>query len=80
MSPAPASLHGWRLEIELQDRGKRRTVSLDFDDRAALEPQLIQFRYREVRPVGRLLEFTNEAGVRLAIVAAAYVGHSITEL
>jgi hypothetical protein len=79
MSSAPNPARGWRLEIELQDRSQRRTVTLDFDDRAALEPQLTQFKYLEARPFGRLLEFTNESGERLAVVAAAYVRHSVAE-
>lgn len=78
-SPSEAAC-GWRLEIELEDSGRRRIVELDFRQRSALEPQLEQLKSREKRPYGRLLEFKNEAGETLAVVAAAYVRHTITEL
>jgi len=76
-NPSPAR---WRLEIELDDRGRRRTVSLDYRSREALDRQLAQLRDLERSAYGRLLEFTNENGEALAVVAAIYARHSVKSL
>jgi hypothetical protein len=76
ISPA----HRWCLEIELDDMGRHRTASLDFEDRSELEAQLARQLIRHsAYPFGRLLEFTNESGETLAVVASAYVSHTIVE-
>jgi hypothetical protein len=71
---------GCRLEIELQDVGRRRTVTLDFRDHRILESQLEQLQRVYIPQPGRLLEFTNEGGEMLAVLAKAYVGHTVTPL
>jgi hypothetical protein len=70
----------WRLEIELADRGRRRTVSLDYRTREALDRQLAQLRDVDGSSYGRLLEFRNESGEELAVVAAIYARHSVRAL
>ena len=67
------------MEIALNDVGRQRTVSFDFESRAELERQLAaQLRRRGTyASSGLLLEFTNEAGETLAVLASAYRGHTI---
>jgi hypothetical protein len=80
MSSFASPSNGWSLEIDLDDQGRRRTVTLDFADRATLDRQLEQqLAEREATPFGRLMEFTNESGETLAIVAATYTTHRITK-
>lgn len=76
-SPDPAR---WRLEIELDDRGRSRTVWLDYRSRETLDRQLAQLRDPDRSAYGRLLEFSNEDGEELAVVAAAYANHNVRAL
>jgi hypothetical protein len=73
-------VRGCRLEIELQGAGRHRLATIDFGDRQVLESQLGQFRHLGIARNGRLLEFTNEDGELLAVVAAAYVRHTVKPL
>ena len=71
----------WRLEIQVESLGRGRTVTIDYLSRATLDAQLAQIARRDVNPFpGRLLEFTNEAGETLAIVATSYAAHTVLEL
>jgi hypothetical protein len=77
---SPEFQPSWRLELELDDHGRKRTVSLDFQAREELDRQLVQLNDLENAAFGRLLEFTNENGESLAVVAAIYARHRITRL
>lgn len=70
----------WRLEIEMTALGRPRTVSLDFAERGTIEGQLPQLALRGRTAFGTLLEFTNETGETLAVVASAYVSHAVRAL
>ncbi len=80
MATPPEPALGWRLEIELDDMGRRRTVALDFRTRGQIDAQVAQIAGRHLPPVTRLLEFTNEDGEILAVVARAYVAHTVRPL
>jgi hypothetical protein len=80
MASARELVPGWHLEIELEDLGRRRTASLDFERRETVNAQLAQIAPLTNKPkFGQLLEFTNEAGDVLAVLASAYVSHVLRE-
>jgi hypothetical protein len=80
MASAREPVRGWHLEIELEGLGRRRTVSLDFEQRETVNGQLAQIAQLTNKPkFGQLLEFTNEAGDVLAVLASAYVSHALCE-
>jgi hypothetical protein len=81
VSSAPQPSPRWCLEIDLNDAGRKRSVSLDFADRSDLERQLERQLALHEKPVfGRLMEFFNESGETLAVLAAIYADHRISEI
>jgi hypothetical protein len=80
MTSGPEPVRSWHLEIELDGLGHRRTVSLDFERRETVSVQLAQIAQLTNKPkFGQLLEFTNETGDVLAVLASAYVSHALCE-
>lgn len=74
----------WQLAVDLSD-GPERTITLDFEDRDALQEQLDTFEEQRRsktwgRKLGQLYEFRNEAGDVIAFLDECFIRYAIIEL